>query len=109
MSVVLISPYPDLTAFGPRTLCACLRRAGIETRMVFLPDPTPEVGQAGPERYSPAVLAELDALCADARLVGISLMRFLELFTPSELLVADASGQGPDDTRPGSPGPCAPS
>jgi len=74
VSVVLISPYPDLTAFGPRTLCACLRRAGIETRMVFLPDPTPEVGQAGPERYSPAVLAELDALCADARLVGISLM-----------------------------------
>lgn len=36
-------------------------------------------------------------------------MRFLELFTPGELINAGASGQAPGDTRPGSPGPCAPS
>jgi len=42
-------------------------------------------------------------------LVEPGFMRFLELFTPGELLVADASGQVPGDTRPGSPGPCAPS
>jgi anaerobic magnesium-protoporphyrin IX monomethyl ester cyclase len=74
VSVVLISPYPDLTAFGPRTLSACLRRAGIDTRLVFLPDPSPEAGSAGPERYPPSILDQLAALCADARLVGISLM-----------------------------------
>jgi len=74
VSVVLISPYPDLTAFGLRTLSACLRRAGIDVRMLFLPDSSPEGGSAGPERYSQAVLSQLAALCADARLVGVSLM-----------------------------------
>jgi radical SAM superfamily enzyme YgiQ (UPF0313 family) len=74
VNVVLVSPYPDLTAFGLRTLSACLRRAGIDVRMVFLPDPAPEGGNVGPDRYPPAVLSQLAALCADARLVGISLM-----------------------------------
>ena len=48
MSVVLISPYPDLTAFGLRTLSACLRQAGIGVRMIFLPDPRPRT--APPDR-----------------------------------------------------------
>jgi anaerobic magnesium-protoporphyrin IX monomethyl ester cyclase len=74
VSVVLVSPYPDLTAFGPRTLCACLRRAGIDARMIFLPDIWPEDRSAGPDRYPRAVLDQLAGLCADARLVGVSLM-----------------------------------
>lgn len=74
MSVVLVSPYPDLTAFGLRTLSACLRRAGVDSRMVFLPDPTLDTGPTGPDRYTPSVLDQLAALCAEARLVGISLM-----------------------------------
>jgi len=74
VSVVLISPYPDLTAFGLRTLCACLRRAGIDARMIFLPDPSPEGGHTGPDRYPQAVLEQLVTLCAGARLVGVSLM-----------------------------------
>ncbi|NDY55457.1 B12-binding domain-containing radical SAM protein [Desulfovibrio sulfodismutans] len=74
MIVVLVSPYPDLTAFGLRTLSACLRRAGIEARMVFLPDRASEDGAAGPDRYPQAVLEQLAALCVDAGLIGISLM-----------------------------------
>lgn len=74
MSVVLVSPYPDLTAFGPRTLAACLRRAGVGVRLAFLPDPAPQGDRPGPERYPRAVLDQLAALCADARLVGVSLM-----------------------------------
>ena len=38
MKVTLISPYPDITNYGLRTLSGVLKAAGHETQMVFMPD-----------------------------------------------------------------------
>lgn len=74
MKAVLISPYPDLTSFGVRTLSACLKQAGHDTRLIFLRLPlrhnTGEVGAL----YSEAALQDTVDLCRDADLIGISLM-----------------------------------
>jgi radical SAM superfamily enzyme YgiQ (UPF0313 family) len=71
MRVVLVVPYPDITAFGPRVLSALLRERGHDARMVFLPAPEAE---ARPAPYAPSVLDGLAGLCADADLIGVSLM-----------------------------------
>lgn len=71
---VLISPYPDITAFGVRAISAFLRANGVSTRLVFLPDPLGDALIDQPDRYPPAILDALAALCADADLVGVSLM-----------------------------------
>lgn len=70
MKIALLSPsphYPKIFAYGVRLLSACLKRAGWEVTMIFLPR---GVG----ERYSEAVLADLADLTVDAQLIGISLM-----------------------------------
>jgi radical SAM superfamily enzyme YgiQ (UPF0313 family) len=72
--VTLISPYPDITSFGLRTISAHLRRHGHRTRLVFLPDPFGDDLQYGVKRYDDAVLDQLTALCRDTDLVGITLM-----------------------------------
>ena len=36
MKVTLISPYPDITNYGLRTLSAVLRAAGHETRFICM-------------------------------------------------------------------------
>jgi radical SAM superfamily enzyme YgiQ (UPF0313 family) len=72
--VVLISPYPDITSFGVRAISAYLRAAGVPTRLVFLPDPLGDALTDRPERYPPGVLEALVPLCADAAVVGVSLM-----------------------------------
>jgi anaerobic magnesium-protoporphyrin IX monomethyl ester cyclase len=72
--VVLISPYPDITAFGVRALSSFLRENGVETRLIFLPDPLGDALTDHPERYPQAVVDALVPLCADASLIGISLM-----------------------------------
>ncbi len=74
MRVVLISPYPDITAFGVRGISSFLRARGVDTRLIFLPDPLGDALLDAPERYSPAVMEALVPLCADADLVGVSLM-----------------------------------
>lgn len=74
MRVVLISPYPDITAFGVRAISASLRRQGVDTRLVFLPDPLGDALTDQPERYPRRILDALAPLCAEADLVGISLM-----------------------------------
>jgi radical SAM superfamily enzyme YgiQ (UPF0313 family) len=74
MLVVLVSPYPDITAFGLRTLSAHLRRAGHRTRLVFMPDPYGDDLLSGLQRYEDAALGDLAALCRDADLVGLTLM-----------------------------------
>jgi hypothetical protein len=38
MRVSLLSPYPDITNYGLRTLAAVLQRAGHETRVICMPD-----------------------------------------------------------------------
>lgn len=90
MKVILISPYPDLTSFGLRTLSACLKQAGHETRLVFLRLPLRhDIGATGP-LYSEAALEDTVALCRDADLVGISLM---SSFLPAAIEITTALRQ----------------
>lgn len=75
MKVVLVSPYSDITAFGLRTLSACLKEKGYVVVMVFMPDrrPTVFVDPLKPI-YPPSVESDLVELCRDADIVGITLM-----------------------------------
>lgn len=74
MRITLISPYPDITSFGLRTLSALLRREGYDTRIVFMPDPFGDDLMMGVQRYDESVLDELAALCEGSALVGLTLM-----------------------------------
>ncbi len=74
MKIALISPYPDITAFGLRSISAYLRENGHQTRLLFLPDPLGDELLGGVERYRPEVLDQVRALCADCDLIGVSLM-----------------------------------
>ena len=38
MKISLISPYPDITNYGLRTISGVLRDAGHETHMICMPD-----------------------------------------------------------------------
>ncbi len=82
MRVALISPYSGIEATGLRILSACLKEAGFETRMLFLPDVAEAMAGThyGTRRLPPDVVQQIVALCADAALVGITVM------TPSVLL-----------------------
>ncbi|MCB9759605.1 MAG: B12-binding domain-containing radical SAM protein [Alphaproteobacteria bacterium] len=78
MKVALVSPYPDITNYGLRTLSAVLRQAGHETRFICMPDFAGDGEfthiRMSEERYPPEVIAQLVALTADADLVGVTLM-----------------------------------
>lgn len=74
MKIALISPYPDITSFGLRTISAFLRARGHETRLIFLPDPLGDDLISGARRYPQAVLDDLAGLCGYVDLVGVGLM-----------------------------------
>lgn len=74
MEVTLISPYPDITAFGIRTMSAYLKQHGHKTRMIFLPDPFGDNLMIGVQRYRDNVLEEVVELCRGSDLIGITLM-----------------------------------
>ncbi len=74
MKITLISPYPDITAFGLRTISAYLKQYNFQTRMIFMPDPMGDDLIQGVEHYSSRTLTELYRLCHDADVIGISLM-----------------------------------
>jgi radical SAM superfamily enzyme YgiQ (UPF0313 family) len=74
MKVTLISPYPDITAFGLRNISSFLRHHHVQTRMVFLPDPLGYDLIADSQRYSDNVLDYLVRLSSDSDLIGIGLM-----------------------------------
>ena len=67
MNITLISPYPDLQAFGIRTVSACLKQQGHDVQLLFLPKPFSE-------GYEDITLAEIVQLSKDSNLIGISLM-----------------------------------
>jgi radical SAM superfamily enzyme YgiQ (UPF0313 family) len=67
VKVVLVSPYAIIGSYGPRVLSACLKRAGHEVTLVFLPHPFDR-------RYDEQVMARLVELARGAGLVGVSLM-----------------------------------
>ncbi len=74
MKITLISPYPDLTSFGVRTLSACLKERGHTTQLIFLPDPFGDDIVAGADRYNEELLDDAIALCKDSDLIGVTLM-----------------------------------
>lgn len=71
MHIALVSPYPDITNYGLRSLSAVLRRAGHTTRLLLMPDEAPG---AGLQRYRRSVLEDFLELVRDADLIGISSM-----------------------------------
>jgi len=74
MKITFISPYPDITAFGMRTLSGYLRRNGHNTRLIFLPDPFGDDLVYGIPRYEENILDKVAALCSESDLIGITLM-----------------------------------
>lgn len=62
----MISPYFDITAYGVRILSAVMKRAGIETRLIFLSDRNQSM-------YKDDVFQQVLELCADTNIIGISL------------------------------------
>ncbi len=74
MKITLISPYPDIMAFGLRTLSAVLKKNGHATQMIFLPDPYGDDLVPGIKRYETDILDEVAVLCQDSDLIGITLM-----------------------------------
>ncbi|MBF0566251.1 MAG: B12-binding domain-containing radical SAM protein [Nitrospirae bacterium] len=74
MNITLISPYPDITVFGLRTISAYLKAHGHNCRLIFLPDPYGGDVVFRTDRYSESVLDELVTLCREADLVGVTLM-----------------------------------
>lgn len=74
---ILLAPTPpDLSAFGVRSLSASLRASGAATRVVFLPCAMGRLRTDGSfaYTYTPRELAAVRELCADASLVGVSVM-----------------------------------
>jgi len=74
MKISLISPYPDITSFGLRTISAYLKENGYTTQIIFLPDPYGDDLIYGENRYNDRVLDEAVSLCKKSDLIGISLM-----------------------------------
>jgi anaerobic magnesium-protoporphyrin IX monomethyl ester cyclase len=74
MKITLISPYPDITSFGLRTISAYLKQNGHQTRMIFIPDPLGDNLLYGVKRYDDRVLDEVVNLCKGSDLIGITLM-----------------------------------
>lgn len=67
MKVALISPYNTISAYGLRSISACLKKAGHEVKLIFLPS-------TYTANYEEKVFAQLIELVKDSRLIGISLM-----------------------------------
>lgn len=74
MKITLISPYPDITSFGIRTLSACLKQKGHSTQLLFLPDPLGDDITEDAARYDERVLDQASELCRASDLIGITLM-----------------------------------
>jgi anaerobic magnesium-protoporphyrin IX monomethyl ester cyclase len=78
MNVALISPYPDITNYGLRTLSAVLREAGHTTQVLCMPDFAGD-GESfhtvmDAVRYPLEVVDQMLDIIKDADLVGITLM-----------------------------------
>ncbi|MDP6931756.1 MAG: radical SAM protein [Myxococcota bacterium] len=78
MKVSLVSPYPDITNYGLRTISAVLRAHGHETQVICMPDFAGDGESAhtrmSEERYAPRVIDQMLEVMKDSDLVGITLM-----------------------------------
>ena len=91
MKITLISPYPDLTAFGLRTLSAFLKLHGHATQLIFLPDPFGDDIVDGVARYPDDALDAVVPLCRDSDMIGVSLMT--NFFDGAVQITAKLKGQ----------------
>ena len=75
MKLTLISPLPEIICFGIRSIAAYVELHGIETQIIFLPDP--EFEKTGKENeeyhYNENILHNTAELCPGSDLVGITL------------------------------------
>ena len=78
LKISLVSPYPDITNYGLRTLSAVLREAGYETQVVCMPDFAGDGESAhtkmSEDRYDAGIIDQMIEVLADSDLVGITLM-----------------------------------
>lgn len=74
LKIALISPYPDITAFGMRSISAFLKKHGHSTRLIFIPDPFGDNLLYGVKRYEDHIMNDVVALCKDVDLIGMTLM-----------------------------------
>ena len=74
MKITLISPFYDVTAIGIRILSSCLKKAGHDTMMIFLPQVRGGYLNDFLINESDETVRELADLCRDSDLVGITLM-----------------------------------
>lgn len=78
MKVSLISPYPDITNYGLRSISSTLRAAGHQTQVISMPDFAGD-GESvhvkmSEERYSPQVIDQMLELVSKSDMVGVTLM-----------------------------------
>ncbi len=78
MKVSLISPYPDITNYGLRSISAHLRANGIQTQVICMPDFAGD-GESvhvrmTEDRYAPEVIDQMLELVRGSDLVGVTLM-----------------------------------
>ncbi len=77
MKISLISPYPDITNYGLRSISSWLKAHGHRTQVITMPDRSGEGTshvEMSSERYPAGVIDELMDVLSESDLVGISLM-----------------------------------
>jgi radical SAM superfamily enzyme YgiQ (UPF0313 family) len=78
MKISLISPYPDITNYGLRTLSAVLREHGHETQVINMPDFAGDGEnhhvKMSEERYSTKIIDQMLKVIEGSDMVGITLM-----------------------------------
>ena len=67
MKIGLISPHPDVIAFGLRSLSACLKKAGHDVKLIFL-------AREFYKKFGDRVLEDTVEVLRDVDLVGLTLM-----------------------------------
>ena len=78
MHVTLVSPYPDITNYGLRTLSAVLKQAGHQVRFICMPDFAGDGEfthvRMSEERYPAKIMEQFVELTKDTDLLGVTLM-----------------------------------
>lgn len=74
MKVTLISPYYDVTSIGMRILSSCLKKAGHDTKMIFLPQAHTRNQEDFLVYENDEMIKDLLEICAGSDLIGLTLM-----------------------------------
>ena len=78
MRITLVSPYPDITNYGLRTLSAVLKQAGHQVTFLCMPDFAGDGEfthiRMSEERYPPHVIQQFQDIVRGSDLLGVTLM-----------------------------------